>query len=58
MIAVSELADSSINLLVRPWVNSADYWAVKWDTTEIVKKRFDEVGIEIPFPQMDVHLDK
>jgi len=58
VIAVSELADSSINLLVRPWVNSADYWAVKWDTTETVKKRFDEEGIEIPFPQMDVHLDK
>ena len=58
VIAVSELADSSVNLLVRPWVNSADYWAVKWDTTEAVKKRFDEAGIEIPFPQMDVHLDK
>lgn len=58
VVAVSELADSSINLLVRPWVNSADYWAVLWDTTETVKKRFDEAGIEIPFPQMDVHLDK
>ena len=58
VIAVSELADSSINLLVRPWVKSADLGAVKWDTTESVKKRFDEAGIEIPFPQMDVHLDK
>lgn len=56
VVAVSELADSSINLVVRPWVNSADYWAVMWDTTETVKKRFDEAGIEIPFPQMDVHL--
>lgn len=58
VVAVSELADSSINLVVRPWVNSADYWAVKWDTTEAVKRRFDEEGIEIPFPQMDVHFSK
>ncbi len=58
VVAVSELADSSINLVVRPWVNSADYWAVMWDTTEKVKKEFDAAGIEIPFPQMDVHLHK
>jgi len=58
VIAVSELADSAILLLVRPWVNSADYWAVKWDTTETIKRRFDEEGIEIPFPQMDLHLSK
>ena len=58
VVAVSELADSSINLVVRPWVNSADYWAVMWDTTEKVKKAFDAAGIEIPFPQMDVHLHK
>lgn len=58
VVAVAELADSSINLVVRPWVNAADYWNVLWDTTETVKKRFDEEGIEIPFPQMDVHLDK
>lgn len=58
LIAVGELADSSVNLLVRPWVNSADYWGVFWDTTEAVKNRFDEEGITIPFPQMDVHLDK
>jgi len=58
VIAVSELADSSINLIVRPWVNSADYWGVMWDTTEKVKGEFDKAGIEIPFPQMDVHLDK
>ncbi|MCC1497735.1 mechanosensitive ion channel family protein [Alcanivorax sp. 1008] len=56
VIAVSELADSSVNLIVRPWVNAADYWAVLWDTTESVKRRFDEEGIEIPFPQMDLHL--
>ena len=58
VIAVSELADSSVNLIVRPWVNSADYWKVFWDTTEAVKTRFDQEGISIPFPQMDVHLDK
>jgi small conductance mechanosensitive channel len=58
VIAVSELADSSVNFVVRPWVNSADYWAVLWETTEAVKLRFDEEGISIPYPQMDVHLHK
>lgn len=58
VIAVSELADSSVNFIVRPWVNSADYWGVLWDTTEKVKLRFDEAGISIPYPQMDVHLHK
>ena len=57
-VAVSELADSSVNFIVRPWVNSADYWGVKFDFTEAVKLRFDEEGISIPFPQMDVHLHK
>merc|ERR1712188_333455 len=57
-IAVSELADSSVNFIVRPWVNSADFWGVKFDFTENVKLRFDEEGISIPFPQMDVHLHK
>ncbi len=58
VIAVSELADSSVNFVVRPWVNSADYWGVLWDTTEKVKYAFDEAGIGIPFPQMDVHISK
>ncbi len=58
VIAVSELADSSVNFIVRPWVNSADYWNVLWETTEKVKLRFDEEGISIPYPQMDVHLHK
>ena len=58
MVAVSELADSSINFIVRPWVNAADFWAVKWDFTERVKLAFDENGISIPFPQMDVHLQR
>lgn len=57
-IAVSELADSSVNFVFRPWVKSADYWGVFFDMNERIKLRFDELGIEIPFPQMDVHLDK
>jgi len=55
-IAVSELADSSVNFVLRPWVNTADYWGVYFDLTEAIKKRFDEVGISIPFPQQDVYL--
>lgn len=55
-VAVSELADNSVNFVVRPWVNKADYWAVKCDTIEAVKQRFDAEAISIPFPQRDVHL--
>lgn len=55
-IAVSELGDSSVNFVVRPWVNSADYWPVKFDVTEAVKLEFDKNGISIPFPQTDVHI--
>ena len=55
-IAVSELADSSVNFVVRPWVKTADYWAVMFDLTEAIKKRFDQDGISFPFPQQDVHL--
>jgi len=58
VISVGELADSSVNFLVRPWVNAADYWKVLWDTTETVKLRFDENGISIPYPQMDVHMQR
>ncbi len=58
VVALGELADSSVNFLVRPWVNAEDYWAVLWDTTEAVKLRFDAEGISIPYPQMDVHFDK
>ncbi|WP_456463549.1 mechanosensitive ion channel family protein [Persephonella sp.] len=57
-IAVSELADSSVNLVVRPWVRSSDYWPTYFDLLEKIKTRFDEVGISIPYPQMDVHLKK
>ncbi len=56
VITVGELADSSVNFLVRPWVNAEDYWGVLWDTTEAVKLRVDAEGISIPFPQMDVHV--
>ena len=58
LIAVGELANSSVNFNVRPWVNNADYWNVRFDVTEKIKLAFDENGISIPFPQMDVHLDK
>ena len=57
-IAVAELGDSSVNFVVRPWVNSGDYWGVMFDFTEAVKLRFDAEGISIPFPQMDVHMHK
>lgn len=55
-IAVSELADSSVNFIVRPWAKTDDYWDVLFDVTETVKKRFDKEGINIPFPQRDVHV--
>ncbi|MCK5701650.1 MAG: mechanosensitive ion channel, partial [Cyclobacteriaceae bacterium] len=55
-IAVGELADSSVNLTVRVWVDSADYWGVHFDMIENVKKAFDKEGISIPFPQRDIHL--
>ncbi len=58
VVALGELADSSVNFLVRPWVKAEDYWGVLWDTTETVKLKFDEAGISIPYPQMDVHMDK
>jgi len=54
-VAVGELADSSVNFVTRSWVNSADYWGVYFDTMEKVKLVFDEKGISIPYPQMDVH---
>jgi small conductance mechanosensitive channel len=55
-IALSELGDSSVNFVVRPWVKSADYWAVNFDMNEKVKLAFDDAGISIPYPQTDVHL--
>jgi len=57
-VAVSELGDSSVNFVVRPWAKSSDFWGLKFDMTEAVKLRFDQEGISIPYPQMDVHLHK
>lgn len=54
-VAVSELADSSVNFVVRAWVKTPDYWSVKFDLTENIKITFDKEGISIPFPQRDVH---
>ena len=54
-IGVSELADSSVNLVVRPWVKSADYWPVYFDLLENIKVALDDAGIEIPYPQLTVH---
>lgn len=58
VVMVSELADSSVNLAVRPWVNSGDYWAVRSDLLEQVKNAFDREGISIPYPQTDIHMHK
>jgi len=55
-IGVLELGDNSVNFAVRPWVKTEDYWGAYFDVTETVKRRFDEDGISIPFPQRDVHL--
>jgi small conductance mechanosensitive channel len=56
VIVVGELADSSVNFIVRAWVNTENYWGVHFDMTENVKKKFDQEKISIPFPQTDVHL--
>ena len=55
-IGVLELGDNSVNFAVRPWVKTEDYWGAYFDLTETIKRRFDEEGISIPFPQRDVHL--
>lgn len=57
-IAVSELADSSVNFTVRAWVNAEDYWGVHFDMNENIYKTFAKEGLNIPFPQMDVHVHK
>lgn len=55
-VAVSELGDSSVNIVVRPWVNSEDYWDVRFALTKELKERLEAAGCEIPFPQRDVHI--
>jgi small conductance mechanosensitive channel len=56
VIAVSELADNSVNLVMRMWAKTGDYWGIYFDATEAVKLRLDEAGIGIPYPQRDVHI--
>lgn len=56
VVRVHELADSSVNFVCRPWVNTGDYWTVYWEITRAVKERFDKEGIGIPYPQQDVHV--
>jgi len=55
-VVVAELADSSVNFVVRVWTSKDDYWGVKCDMTETIKNRFDAEGIGIPFPQRDIHI--
>ena len=55
-IGVLELADSSVNIAVRPWVNTSEYWPTLFALNETIKEKFDEAGISIPFPQSDIHL--
>ena len=54
-IVVGELADSSVNIIVRPWAKKEDYWSLKFDFTHAVKEAFDREGVEIPFPQVVMH---
>lgn len=56
LVRLHELGESSVNIIVRPWVKTEDYWETYWDLTRAVKERFDAEGITIPFPQRDVHM--
>jgi len=58
LVATNELGDSSVNLIIRPWVKTSDYWSVKRGLTKQIKEAFDEAGLNIPYPQTDVHLFK
>ena len=58
VIAVSELGDSSVNLVVRPWCKKEDYWGLRFDLTRKMKEEIEAAGCSIPFPQTDVHLHK
>ena len=57
-VALGALADSSVNITVRAWVNAADYWGVFFDFNERVYKEFEGHGLDFPFPQMDVHVNQ
>lgn len=56
LVAVAELADSSVNLVVRPWCNGADYWPLRADLTRAIKEQLEAAGCSIPYPQHDVHI--
>jgi small conductance mechanosensitive channel len=56
VVAVSELGDSSVNLIVRPWVSTSDYWVTRWDLTRALKENLEAAGCSIPFPQRDLHV--
>ncbi|MHC4899177.1 MAG: mechanosensitive ion channel family protein, partial [Planctomycetota bacterium] len=56
VVKLHELADSSVNFVVRPWSRTGDYWNVYWDITRQVKERFDAEGVSIPFPQQDIYI--
>ncbi len=56
VVAVHEMADSSVNLVVRPWVKTTDFWPTRWDLTKTIKERLEAAGCSIPYPQRDVHL--
>ncbi len=58
VVAVSELADSSVNFVVRPWCKREDYWTLRWDLTRALKQELERAGCSIPFPQRDVHLHR
>lgn len=57
-VAVSEMADSSVNFVVRPWCAASDYWALRFDLTRALKEKLEAAGCSIPYPQRDVHLFK
>jgi small conductance mechanosensitive channel len=56
VIAVAELAESSVNFVVRPWCNASDYWALRFDLTRQIKAELEKSGCSIPFPQRDLHI--
>ena len=56
VVAVSELGDSSVNMVVRPWVNAEDYWVARWDLTRALKENLEAAGCSIPYPQRDIHM--
>ena len=58
LVAVSEMADSSVNIVVRPWCAAADYWALRFDLTRTFKERLEAAGCSIPYPQQDIYLHK